>query len=422
MAGDAVAKPNTAWQQMMQNLELIHDLMGGTGRMRHAGLKWLPREQAENWESWHARLNRSILYNGLSRTVHAMAGHALTGDLIFEGTDPRVVQLMQNCDGQGMSLRQLASQLLQLIIRDGGVHILIDQDENGGRPYVVVVEAAQMIAETRGTGLQGLEQVRIKETAHVQLNRFEQQKLQQIRVLEKGKFEIWQENEKHQWEVAKKGPMDIDDVPVISLRLGVPLQGWVRPPLMDLAWLNLAHWQSSSDQRHILHIARVPILFARAMGHHDAPIEIGPNRLIMADDPQAELKFIEHSGAAIEAGRQDLIDLEDKMAVMGLELLAPRQTHPTATGRAIDQAHDRAMLHAALDVLKDGLTRVMKLMAKWMDLPEDAVGQVALPTPPLAFDQKTQEAELLLRARQSGDLEKDDFLREIERRGILGRP
>ena len=49
-----------------------HDLMGGTGRMRHAGLKWLPREQAENWESWHARLNRSILYNGLSRTVHAL--------------------------------------------------------------------------------------------------------------------------------------------------------------------------------------------------------------------------------------------------------------------------------------------------------------------------------------------------------------
>ena len=134
MVGDAVAKPNTAWQQMMQNLELIHDLMGCTGRMRHAGLKWLPREQAENWESWHARLHRSILYNGLSRTVHAMAGHALTGDLIFEGTDPRVVQLMQNCDGQGMSLRQLASQLLQLIIRDGGVHILIDQDENGGRP------------------------------------------------------------------------------------------------------------------------------------------------------------------------------------------------------------------------------------------------------------------------------------------------
>ena len=227
--------PLTAWQQMMQNLELIHDLMGGTGRMRHAGLKWLPCEQAENWESWHARLNRSILYNGLCRTVHAMAGHALTGDLVFVGTDQRLVQLMQNCDGQGMSLRQLASQLLQLIIRDGGVHILIDQDENGGdenggRPYVVVVEAAQMIAKTRGGGHHGLEQVRIKETAFAQVNRFEQEKIEQIRVLEKGSFEIWQENENRQWEVAKKGPMDIDDIPVLSLRLGVPLQGWVRPP------------------------------------------------------------------------------------------------------------------------------------------------------------------------------------------------
>ena len=106
---------------------------------------------------------------------------------------------------------------------------------------------------------------------------------------------------------------------------------------------------------------------------------------------------------------------------MGLELLAPKQTHPTATGRAIDQAHDRAMLHAALDVLKDGLNGVLRLMAKWMDLPEDAAGQIALPHPPLAFEQKTQEAELLLKARQSGDLDKDDFLKEIERRGILGR-
>ena len=287
MADHAVAKPNAAWLQMMETLELIHDLMGGTGRMRQAGLKWLPREQAEVWESWHARLHRSILYNSLSRTVHAMAGHALTGDLVFDGTDQRLVQLMQNCDGQGMSLRQLASQLLQLIIRDGGVHILIDQDENGGRPYVVVVEAVQMIAETRGGKDHGYEQVRIKETSFAQVNRFEQQKIEQIRVLEKNKFEIWQDNDNHQWEMVKKGPMDIDEVPLVSLRLGVPLQGWVRPPLMDLAWLNLAHWQSSSDQRHILHIARVPILFARAIGHHDAPIGGGwqiPNHAVTSPD------------------------------------------------------------------------------------------------------------------------------------------
>jgi hypothetical protein len=32
------------------------------------------------------------------------------------------------------------------------------------------------------------------------------------------------------------------------------------PPLLDLAYLNVKHWQSQSDQDNILHIARVPIL------------------------------------------------------------------------------------------------------------------------------------------------------------------
>ena len=51
------------------------------------------------------------------------------------------------------------------------------------------------------------------------------------------------------------------------------------PPLMDLAWLNLAHWQSASDQRHILHVARVPILFGRNLTLPEDGLALGPNRL-----------------------------------------------------------------------------------------------------------------------------------------------
>ena len=111
-----------------------------------------------------------------------------------------------------------------------------------------------------------------------------------------------------------------------------------RPPLMDLALLNLAHWQSSSDQRHILHVARVPLLFARNLRPGENGLDIGPNRLIVGDSDGADLKFVEHSGSAIEAGRQDLVDLEDRMAVMGLDLIARRPGSATATARAIDAA------------------------------------------------------------------------------------
>lgn len=419
MADHNVARPDANWDAMMHDLDLIHDLMGGTAQMRRAGLKWLPREQAEHWDAWQVRLNRSILYNGLGRTIQAMAGHALTGDLILEGAAPSIRALCDNLDGRGMSLRQLAMRFIQLLLRDGTAHVLVDRPPEGGQPYAVIIEAAQVLGRVFDGSQHKLKQVRIRETAVKTVDRFRQGHHPQIRVLEEGVYEIWQQDSRQFWEVSDKGAMGLDDIPLVTASVGAPMQGWVRPPLMDLAWLNLAHWQSASDQRHILHIARVPILFARAMGGYDRPLEIGPNRLIMADDPAADIKFVEHSGAAIEAGRQDLIDLEDKMAVMGLELLTPRQHHPTATGRAIDQAHDRAMLGAVLGALKDSLNAILRLLAAWSDIPLSDAGRVILPPPPIAFEQKAREAELLLKARQSGDLEKTDFLQEIERRGIF---
>ena len=420
MAEQTVANPSAGWEMIMANLDLIHDLMGGTAQMRRAGLKWLPREQAESWEAWRLRLNRSILFNGLARTVQAMAGHALNGEIIVEGADPKLRECCQNLDGHGMSINQLAMRLIQLILRDGIAYLLVDKRPESAMPYVVVIEAAQVIGCRTDGDSGALAQVRIREAVEVPSGRFGSEIKDRIRVYEPGKFELWQKMQSDkEWQHEKSGKMSLDAIPVVTAQIGTPVYGQVRPPLMDLAWLNLAHWQSASDQRHILHIARVPILFARGMSQHDGPIDIGPNRLIMADDASADIKFVEHSGAAIEAGRQDLVDLEDKMAVMGLELLTSRPGNPTATGRAIDQAHDKAMLNDAVTATADSLKGVLKLMAEWLDLPPSAAGTIKMPEPPNAFQNKTDEAELLLKARQSGDLSHEKFIQEIERRGFL---
>lgn len=422
MADPLVALPTKDWDAMMLDLELIHDLMGGTRKMRQAGLKWLPREQAESWEAWRLRLNRSVLFNGLAQTIQAMAGHALCGEVMLENADPKIQQVCRNITGDGQSLNGLATQLMQLLIRDGCAHILVDRPEEGGQPYVVLIEAAEVIGK-RKTGPRGqLDQLRIRQTVQASDGAFGTKTLDQVSVYEKGIFNIWQKNhDDHDWEIAKKGVMDIDEIPIVSAEVGAPINGVLRPPLMDLAWLNLAHWQSSSDQRHILHIARVPILFSRGMGQLDGPMDIGPNRLIVADDPAADIKFVEHSGAAIEAGRQDLIDLEEKMAVMGLDLMAVRPGHPTATGKAIDQAHYHATLQQVIDSLKDSLNEMLRILAVWMDIPQEQAGTVILPEPINAFKNTNSEAEMLLKARQIGDLSRDEFLHEIERRGLLSQ-
>jgi len=115
------------------------------------------------------------------------------------------------------------------------------------------------------------------------------------------------------------------------------------PALLDLANLNIAHWQSDSDQRNILHVARVPILFAAGLGDSEAPIKklnIGATTFINGQIG-SDLKYVEHSGKGIEAGRQDLQDLEQRMAQMGLNMLvkgAGRSGSATATARVLDQS------------------------------------------------------------------------------------
>ena len=149
-------------------------------------------------------------------------------------------------------------------------------------------------------------------------------------------------------------------------------------------------------------MARVPILFGRALQAGDDALEVGPNRLILADDPAADLRFVEHSGAAIAAGRQDLMDLEDRMAVLGLDMIRRQPGNFTATARAIDAAESHAALSGFVQVLRDGLEAALALMASWMGVPDTSVGQLSISRQFPIGDDQAAEADLLLRARLAG--------------------
>jgi len=420
MAIDTVAEPSPRWKSMSADLDMIHDVMGGTRQMRQAGLRWLPKEHSETWEAWRARLNRSVLFNGLARTIAALSGRPFGQDVTVIDAHPMITDFIKNMDGKGCSLTTLAGQMLRLMLRDGLVHVLVDTKPDGSSPYCVLVEASQMIGLRRAPDTGQITQARIRERILAQTGHFSDEWKDQIRVLEPEQWAIFRQDERKPstWRQHQSGRMDISHVPIVECAVNADASMITQPPLMDLAWLNIAHWQSSSDQRHILHITRVPILFAKGMDASDSQIEIGPNRIIIAEDNSADIKFVEHSGAAIAAGHQDLLDLEEKMAVMGLDLIARRPGQPTATEKAIDHAQSNAFLHMLVDDLRDHLNAVLRLAALWFGLPEAAAGQVVLPKHFPISQQKSDQAHDLLDKHKTG-MPADDFLTAVERNGIF---
>jgi len=116
-------------------------------------------------------------------------------------------------------------------------------------------------------GVMTLTEVRIWELQEHQAGLFSSLPVLQVRVLKRDVFEVWQPVEVENagkkesvWQVVETGVNTLGKIPLVpfyALRTGF-MQS--RPPLLDLAYMNVEHWQSSSDQRSILHTARVPLL------------------------------------------------------------------------------------------------------------------------------------------------------------------
>lgn len=413
-------------------------LMGGTRAMRAKGERYLPKEKAEDADSYRARLNRSVLFNGFRKTVKDMRGKVFAKPVkVGEDADARIVELCENVDAAGRNLNVFGFDVFGDALQTGVSFVLVDMptamkrtdgrpvtlaDERDAkrRPYFVHVPAENLIGWQSETihGHEVLTQARIREVAHVRDGRFGSKAVEQIRVLEPGSYEIWQKGDGGEWNLVENGPISLSRIPlcpVYANRTGF-MTG--EPPLADLADLNADHWAKKSDLDNITHVAQVPILFGTGFSEN-AQIVIGSSTMTRATDPNAKLQYVEHTGAGIEAGRQNLKDLEHQMQVMGLELLIPKPGEATATGRAIDQAAMNAPLALMALALQDALEQALGFAAEFMGLPPEAGGSVTVNTDYGVSMRDATDLQALIAATSAGYMTPGRLLMEFQRRGVL---
>jgi hypothetical protein len=187
-------------------------------------------------------------------------------------------------------------------------------------------------------------------------------------------------------------------------------------PMIELAYSNVEHWQSKSDQQTILHVARVPILFTKDIGA-DTKIVVGNGAFIRATGEHADAKYIEHSGAAIEAGRKSILDLEDRMRQTGAELLVIKPGHATQVQVMAENEQGMCDLQRICEGLEDSLDQALDLMARWIN--ESKGGHVTIYKDFGAATLAEASAQLLLEMKADGSLSLKTLLAECKRRGIL---
>lgn len=439
-----VNSPSKEHQRMSHFWVLPRTLMGGTRAMRKASILFLPQEPAESAESYQARLHRSTLFNAFKKTIKDTTGKVFTKPIVLEKDVPAdITKYSENIDLCGRHLNVFARDVfydsLQLgigfiftemppPIEQGsgadGVVTKADEIASGRRPYLIYIKGEDVIGWQSESvdGVIVLTQVRIRETACIPDGPWGEKEIQQIRVLRIGSWEIWREVEdgpkKGNWVLFSSGVTSLDKIPLAPVYINRCGFMTGEPPLEDLAELNVSHWQSQSDQRNILHVARVPILFGAGFSADDA-IVIGAGSMARSSDANAKLVWVEHTGAAINSGDKDLQNLETQMAAMGAKLVKPAPGGKTATGEVADDMQENSPLAMMATALQDAIEQSFGFMAEYMGLGADKGGSVKVNKDFGVAKSGTTDLQQFATIRANGDISQETLWSEMQRRDFL---
>lgn len=438
------ATTSMAWDAMWPRWNLMDCVIGGTETMRMAGQRFLPSHPAESPTSYKARLASAIMLNISEITLDSLAGKPFTEPMKRKEDIPaEIVPFLEDVDLLGSNLdtfcrgwfrEAVAKSFSHVLVEfprvmpreDGRPRTLEDDRRDAARPYFVRIPPENVIFGEMQVinGKEVLTHVRIREQ-EIRRVGFAQMVVDRIRVMEPGYVQIYENfkakpQDKDDWRVVEEWETSLQEIPLVTFyarRDGFHLG---KPPLLDLAHLNVGHWQSSSDQRNVLKVARFPMLACSGVSEEDSIIKVGPNQILMTSDHQGKFYYVEHTGAAIMAGRDELQDLEAQMASYGAEFLKAQPDRNTATARALDSAESLSPLQAMVVLFQDSVSNVLQLMTKWMkmDVPPPHV-EIDIG---FDLDQATQwEIQTLGLARQQRDISREAFLTELKRRRILNQ-
>jgi hypothetical protein len=391
-----------AFGEMQTALTVVQDVERGTLALRAAGKKYLPQEEAEDAGDYQVKLSRAVFFNVFRRTLQGLVGMVFRKEPKFgedvppaiagsEATDEqaRAEGQAENIDLSGCHWTVFAKELFEKAMRDGHAFILVDMppalppgstraDEMaaGRRPYWVMREKSQAVNWRSETinGRVRLAQITFRECSLEPDGEYGEKEVVRYRVLNPGRFRIFREVKdeggKVTYALDSEGLTSLSEIPVAVVyghKTGFLTSA---PPLLDLALLNLTHYQKYADLSTYLHIASRPILWFRGRDKSKKVESIGPYTFFDVSEQNGEVAFAETTGAALGAARQDLQDIQEWMSVFGLSLLVKSsKKQATATEEILDNVAEESPLATAAQSLKDALEAALGFHAAYLGEP-----------------------------------------------------
>ena len=401
---------------------LIETLMTGTYGIRKKHRTYLPQEPRELDEAYDNRLMRSVLAPFYARLERMLAGMLTRKPVRLSDVADVITEQLFDVDLQGNDLNVWTYETARKCIRYGHVGVLVDAPAAGqnGRPYWVTYTPRDIVGwrYEMENGKQRLTQLRLIEKILVPDGLYGEKEIEQVRVLTPGAFEIHQKNQRGEFVVTDEGRTSLSEIPfsvAYSNRLGL-LES--RPPLADIAELNLKQYQVQSDLDNQLHISAVPMLAFYGFPQAAEEISAGPGEAIaFPSDGRAE--YIEPGGRSYEAQFKRLEQVAQQINELGLAaVLGQKLSAETAEAKKIDRSQGDSTMMVIAQQMQDLIDNCLVFHADYMQ--EGNVGSSFVNRDFLASRLEPQEIQALLQLYNAGSITQKTLLDQLAEGEVLG--
>lgn len=402
-----------------EDLQLVHDLLGGTRRMWDRSTVYIAKWTHEEPAVYDIRRRCETLFEGLGRTLNASVGllFATPPTVTWNASESAMADQWANLDAAGTAGPVLVKRFADASLRDGLGAIVVDHpappiDPETGTPVVITAANEQALGLRPTWALYARQQIVNWRTAVVNNRKvltllvfaecgdvddgaFGTRSVQRYRELRlvltpmgyQAIWKLWElvdgedGSELEHYRVVGQGVFRnrkgqiADTLPAAMAYTGrtdAPMTASI--PLLGVAFANLAHWQQSTDLRFYRKLAAFPQphvkgeLLADPVTGQKGVLRFGPMVAIQtAADGDYELK--ELSGTSMQQLESGINEKLSQMAAMGLSFLqSDTRAAETAEAKRLDSVAQNATLATAAQGIEDAVNVALEIHAWYLGI------------------------------------------------------
>jgi hypothetical protein len=202
--------------------------------------------------------------------------------------------------------------------------------------------------------------------------------------------ELWElerkddQSEELRWARIEAYGIDLPRIPVVCAYAGRSGIFESDPPLRDLAYEQIEHYRVRSDRQKSLTFSSISVPYAIGKEVTDAEgkgkVRWGTDGMMLINDPEAKAGVLESHGYGLSATKEELQEIQARMASLGLQMLVaePGTKPTTATEHILGKSESDAALVLFARSIERAINEAVELHGMYRG--QDEPGEVTVNT------------------------------------------